>query len=272
MKYLVGLAAIAAGLVGCASTPEPAAPPPAPVAAPAEDPAVQAFELRQRDRAQQAAQQGQWAVARSTLETLVTLRPGNGEYRERLAQAQRQIDAGVAARLPAAQAAQQRGELDTAARLYLEVLALSPTQPAAAEGLRATERERNRRAVVGRFARDVMARTPQAEPRAARSADAASTDTSPSAAHLEHATLLAAQGEWDSAVRLLNERLAAQPKDSASKSLLAELYAQQAERLAANDRNAAIKLLERSVKLDPGNPALAQRLRLLRGNAAPASR
>lgn len=272
MKRLVLLGVGVACLAGCASAPEPTPPPPAPVAIPAEDPAVQGFEQRQRERALKATQLGHWAAARSAWETLIVLRPGNSEYRERLTQAQRQIDAGVAARLPAAQAAQQRGELDTAARLYLEVLALSPTQSVAAEGLRATERERNRRAVVGRFARDVMARTPQADAPAARNGDAGTTDTSASAAHLEHATFLAAQGEWEGAVRLLNERLAAQPKDSASKSLLAELYAQQAERLAATDRAAAIKLLERSVKLDPGNQAAAQRLRALRSNAAPAAR
>jgi hypothetical protein len=162
---------------------------------------------------------------------LATLRPQRGEYRSAHADVLRQIQAQVADRLPKAQAAQKRGELDSAAQQYLAILALSPDQEAAADGLRAIERERNKRNYVGKLARNTLSRrnadaAKTARPAAAKPAPKVTGDRN----EVEHASMLAAQGELDDAIALLQAHLAIQRNDAEARRMLADLQAQKAER------------------------------------------
>ena len=100
---------------------------------------------------------------------------------------------------------------------------LSPT----AEQFERRQRERARMAErQGRLAEAEMA---SAQPRGkVRSND------------LELASMLAAQGELDDAIAVLEARLAVDKRDAAARSLLAEVYYQRADRLAVSDRAGAI--------------------------------
>ena len=234
--------AAAALLAGCAGTrapapaePSPAPPPAAPSAGPDSSAAVEQFERRQRERAELANRQGRLAEARQAWEVLQVLRPGQPEIEQRLAELQRRIQAQVAERLPKAAAAHKRGELDAAAQLYLGVLALNPEHEVAADGLRSVERDRNKRHHVGKLARFTLARRPAMDPEAAaRSAAAAparpTAKTPPKATgdrnEVEHAAMLASQGELDDAIALLQAHLLVQRQDAEARRLLAELLAQ----------------------------------------------
>lgn len=151
----------AALLVGCAtpSAPPPAGAPPATAAAAAHA----GFEQRYRERAMTAARQGRLADAALAWEVLTVLRPDRRDYRDALAQTRRDIDAALAERLPRAAQAQRRGELDTATQLYLGVLALQPDSAAAADALRAIERERVSRQQLGKPSRLTLTRRAMAE-------------------------------------------------------------------------------------------------------------
>lgn len=235
--------AAAALLAGCAGTRAPAPPESTPVPPPAapttgqDTPsAVDQFERRQRERAELAHRQGRLADARQAWEVLQVLRPGQPEIEQRLAELQRRIQAQVADRMPKAAAAHKRGELDAAAQLYLGVLALNPDHEAAAEGLRGVERDRNKRHHVGKLARFTLARRPAPETEAASRNTAAAAPARPTVKtppkasgdrnEVEHAAMLASQGELDDAMALLQAHLAVQPQDAAAKRLLAELQAQ----------------------------------------------
>lgn len=230
-------------LAGCAGTRAPAPPAASPAPAPAApatshdtSSAVEQFERRQRERAELASRQGRLADARHAWEVLQVLRPGQPEIEQRLAELQRRIQAQVADRLPKAAAAHKRGELDAAAQLYLGVLALNPEHETAAEGLRSVERDRNKRHHVGKLARFTLTRRPGPEAEAASRATAAGVSARPAAKNppkatgdrndVEHAAMLASQGEHDDAMALLQSHLAVQPQDAAAKRLLAELQAQ----------------------------------------------
>lgn len=164
--------ALAAGLAllqGCASPPAPEQPatlppddPPAPqiVVLP---PEPTPWELSQRERAEVLTRQGQLAEAALVWEVLKTIRPQIGEYRKRWQALQVQIGQAVAERLQQADAANGRGQLDIAARGYLSVLALQPTNARAADSLRAIERERNKRNHLGKLTRHTLTRRAMAE-------------------------------------------------------------------------------------------------------------
>ncbi len=116
------------------------------------------FEHAQRERALAAARQGHWAEVALAWELLTVLRPGSAEYRERLAETQARIEALVSERLPRAALAAQRGDLDAAMQHYLAIVALQPGHGAAADALRALERERNRKLYLGRYSRHTLTR------------------------------------------------------------------------------------------------------------------
>ena len=116
------------------------------------------FEQRQFDHAVNLAQQKWLASAALAWEVLVVLRPDVPVYRERLADIQRQIDSAVAEKLPRAASAAQAGDIDSAARQYLAILALQPHNALAADALRALERERNKRNYLGRHSRSTITR------------------------------------------------------------------------------------------------------------------
>jgi hypothetical protein len=149
------------GLASCGSQPPaPAGPAAAPRPAPAaaatsRSDGIEAFERQQRERADTAQRQGRLADAALAWEVLTALKPQRSEYRERLAATRSQIQAAVDDRLGKAAAAQKRGELDGAVQHYLAVLALEPAHEAAADALRAIERERQKRH-AGRLARDPL--------------------------------------------------------------------------------------------------------------------
>ena len=259
-----------AALVGCASAP-PAVPPQGPVeelpqATDLSPSPPSAFEQSQRERALNLMRQRRLADAALAWEVLVVLRPGVREYRERLDETQRLIDAAVAERLPRAAQLARRGELDQASREYLAVLALQPLNEAAADALRAIERERNKRYYLGKHSRvTIMSRAKgDAEMPVSASLMALSNE-------VEHAALLAGDGEFDDAIALLERRLAAQRHDASARRLLASVYYRKAESLAPGDKRAAIEALEKSVRLDPTEPRAISRLKQLKTGAAKPS-
>ena len=108
---------------------------------------------QQRARAEQAQAQGRWADAALAWEVLSLLRPADGQARQQLGAVRQHIEQLRARHAAAARAAQQRGQLDTAQRAWLQVLALEPRDEAAAAALRQIEQERSGRAQLGRFSR-----------------------------------------------------------------------------------------------------------------------
>lgn len=273
---------------GCASNAPPTSGPsdplqdevPAPtVVLPAEP---SPYELRQRERATTLARQGRLADAALTWELLATIRPRVPEYRERLAEVQKQIDSGVAERLQRGEQAAARGQVDAAMQQFLAALALQPDNSRAADALRAVERERIKRNHLGKLSRNTLTRRAMSEaevgPNDAPVDAFAQTGPGPGAKamsteernEIEHAALLASQGEWDGAITLLERRLRANRRDVPAQQLLADVYFQKAEATAPANRSAAIALLERSVRNDPRHPRAPARLRQLRAAAAAA--
>lgn len=255
-----------ATLFGCSNT----APLPTAGTAPATmAPAVASrsgFEQDYRERASTAARQGRLADAALAWEVLTVLRPDVADYREALVDTRRQIDAGVADRWPRAVQAQRRGDLDGATQLYLSVLALQPDHAAAADALRGIERERVKRQQLGRSSRLTLTRraATEAEVMADKAAVAGGADRN----ELEHVAMLARQGEIDTAIGLLERRTAANRNDRAARELLADLYARKAEdAVVAKDSAGAIALLEKSLRLDPADTRVAERLKQLRAAA-----
>ncbi len=293
----------AALLVACASVDDGDAPPhPAPVPRPPrheppapasprglppapEAQALLTFEKSQRNAAEAAAAQQRWVDAIWAWEVVLALKPRDAQAQAQRSAAQAAVAAGVAERLPRAAQARQRGDAEAASRLYLEVLALAPGEPGAAEALREMERQRARRtaAVTARApstsaALSLAAALPprqMAPPPAAllpsHSALKPAPDPTTERADsndLEHASLLAAQGEIDAAIALLRP-LASRPRaNPAARTPLADLYWRQAERLEARgERGAAITALQRCLQLVPSHRLAAARLVVLQGGA-----
>jgi tetratricopeptide (TPR) repeat protein len=263
----LSLMATCALMFACASPPpaEPEAEPfvaaLAPVAPASPHPA---FEQRQRERALSLARQGRLADAAVAWEVLTVLRPDVADYRERLDDVNRQIDAIVAERLPRASQAARRGELDAAMQLYLGVLAVEPDHARAADALRALERERIKRNYVGKYTRFTLTR------RSISDGEMKSAPKLEERNELEHASMLAGQGDFGDAIALLERRLTANPREEATHRLLADLYFQRVQAQPGLDKATAIRWLERSVRLDPTHAAAKARLwQLKSGNATP---
>ncbi len=160
--------AVSGMLAACASSPPPGADTPATPgveSAPAVElpPQATAYELRQRERALTLARQGRLADAALVWEVLATIRPNVPEYRDRLAELRQQIDSGVSERMQRAEQAAARGQLDGATQFYLQALALQPDNLKAADGLRAVERERNKRTHLGKLSRNTLTRRAMAD-------------------------------------------------------------------------------------------------------------
>lgn len=265
-----GAALLCAALFGCASGPSTdktgvrvheAAPPAPAMAAP-----LSAYEQQQRDRALAFMRQRRLADAAIAWELLTVLRPDVAEYRERLGEAQRQIDTAVAERLPRAALAAQRGELDNATQLYLAILALQPLNEPAADALRAVERERNKRNYLGKFSRITLTQRAMAEAEMPANAGTASGGLA-GQNEVEHAALLAGDGELDDAIGLLERRLVLEPKDQAARRLLADVYYRKAESLLPRDRPGAVAVLQKSARVYPSEPRAVNRLKQLKAGA-----
>lgn len=253
-------------LAACTSVPTPpAAPPGVPAPEPAvrvpaqpDASAVSAFERQHRQKAVQAAAQGRWADAQAAWDVVLALRPQDAEASMRRREAVAAAENGVAERLPRARQAQRKGDLEGASRLYLEVLALDPWHAEAAAALRAIESERIRRSRSIAASRGLAYRAPPAPaPAPMPAAGAVRSD-------VEHAAMLSRQGEVDAAIALLQPVATARRSDPAARALMADLYLQQADRLAATDRAAAISALENSLRFAPGHPVATKQLRALR--------
>ena len=265
-------------LAGCSTpgvappSPPAAAPPPLPaVVVPRAEIRMNEFERRQQAQAGVAESQSRLADAAMAWELLTLLRPDSSTYREALARVRAKIASAVADKMAAAGAAQRRGELDLAAQAYLEALSYAPDHAAAAEALRVVERERNRRSFVGKFSRNTLTRRAVSDGEM-RYADDARPDAPLSAGegagHLEHATLLMRQGEFDSAVGLLREALRGKPGDAATKALLVEVYLQKGERTLSKDPKSAKASAEAVLQIEPRQPSALSLLK--RASAATA--
>lgn len=254
-----------------------------------------AFERQQRERAIESTRQRRLADAAFAWEVLTVLRPELPEYRERLAESQKLVDDAVADRLPRAAQAARRGDIEPATQQYLAVLALQPQNPQAADALRALERERNARQYLGRPSRITLTRRaapdgematggppPSGAVSARPSAPAllvakAPSAVSPSVAStlpgsndVEHAALLAGDGELDDAIALLERRLAAERRDTSARRLLASLYARKAEALVSSNRPAALDAVQKSLRIEPTEPRALSLLSQLKPAHAPA--
>jgi len=282
-----GLAAAAlvmtsAWLAGCASrSAAPSAAPPSsgPVRVSAGDPgaaALEAFEQRQRDAAAAATRQGLWFEAAWAWEVLLALNPRDAEITRRLAEARQAATTAAAERSARGKLALQRGDNETAVRLYIEALSFVPTHIEAGEALRAIERDRVRRQHLGQVSRYTLMRRPDtapgsAGPGAAAAATAAADAAGPASAErneVEHASMLANQGEIDGAIAVLKPIATGRQADAGARRLLADLYVKRADTLAATDRPAAIESLERALAIEPSHARAATRLKLLKDAAA----
>ena len=255
-------------LVGC-GTPPPDPNLAASSSAGASATSTAGFEQQYRDRAGNALRQGRLADAAIAWEVLTVLRPDSRDYRDALVDTRRQISAAATERLARAAQAQRRGDLDAATQGYLAVLALQPDSIAAADALRGIERERVRRQQLGRPSRLTLTRRGSESMAPSDKPVPAGVDRN----ELEHAAILARQGEIDSAIGLLERRTALDRNDRAARNLLADLYERKADdALAARDTASAITLLEKSLRLDASDMRVAERLKQLRSTAAPKPR
>lgn len=256
-----GLAAALLWLSGCSTPPTApvAATAPAVVAepAPAADPAVTRFEQQQLDAALLAQRQGRLADAALAWEVLAVLRPDNTDYRARLSEVRQAIDRGTALRMARALSSRQRGDAAGAERAYLEVLSLDPRHAAAASALREIEVERNRASVVGKFVQPPSLNGRAGNGSGPQPAARGPAMPVPVAALpvqrnlLEHASLLASQGELDSAIAMLNEAALAAPRDLELRKQLVHWLEVRGEQLTARDPKAARADFERALELDP---------------------
>lgn len=276
---------VAGWLAGCSTPgpvpPEPVAAAPAvapPAAVPRAEIRMNEFERRQQAQAGVAESQSRLADAAVAWELLTLLRPESATYRDALARVRARIASAVSEKMTAAAAAQRRGELDVAAQAYLEALSFAPDHAGAADALRAVERERNRRSFVGKFSRNTLTR------RAVTDGEMRYVDESRPGApvpggdgdgHLEHATLLMRQGEFDSAISLLRDALLSRPGDTPIKALLIDVYLQKGERALAKDRRAAKAAAEAALQLQPRHAGAVSLLQRASGaaprNVAPAA-
>ncbi len=215
--------------------------------------AAAAFEQAQRERAQTALRQGRLADAAQAWELLLIVKPQSIDYRDALAEVRGRIEAGVADRLQRAAVAQRRGDAAGAEQQFLAVLALQPENDAAAAALRAIERERNRRLYLGKPSRLTITRRPLNDLPVAAISGTDSND-------LEHATMLADQGDVDEAISVLERRIGRVPQDMATRRLLADVCYRKALTIMASDKPQAITLLRRSVLLDRNHPEAAREL------------
>ena len=215
------------------------------------------------ERALSAESRGHWAAAALAWEALTLVQPDDDAAATRLTAARQRVNQLATERLSAADAALRRGELDSAGQAYLEVLALDPTRRAAADALRQIERERNRRHVVGRFSRQSIGRRAGGDAEMAVGAESAEPSRTANSQR-EHATMLARQGDVESAIQLLRDSSSLRT-DPAHKLMLADLYVQKAESLRQRQPEAARAAVDAALAVDRRHAAaLALRQQLTR--------
>ena len=211
-------------------------------------------------RAAQAEAQGRWAQAALAWEALSVVAPTQSSALQNLLRTRRTIDTRVAEALSRAGEDRRKGDTERATRGYLLALALAPDNLAAMDALRAIERERAARSQPTRFARNALDGL----------AGAARTPSNPLSAPaesnlLEHASLMASQGEIDSAITLLRAPAQEPRADPALRRMLAELHYRRAEALLPEQPKLAVAALNECLRLDPTHSAARARLKSLGG-------
>jgi tetratricopeptide (TPR) repeat protein len=230
--------------------------------------AVERFEDQQRAQAEAAMQQRRWTDAVWAWDVLLALAPRDAKAREQRNKARVQAEAAAAERRARAQLARQKGDADGATRLYLEALAQWPDDAESANALREMERQRTRRGNVNGY------RVPGAVPARRPYPDDGKTTAAVIAGHneLEHASLLASQGDLDAAIAMLQPLSMGRRPDPAVRSRLADFYWRKAEQLAAKDPQAAIGALQRALQQAPGHPKATAKLKELKTASPTPSR
>lgn len=230
--------------------------------------AVERLEDRQRALAEAAMQQRRWADAVWAWDVVLALAPRDAKARDQRNKARVQAEAAAAERRARAQQARQKGDAEGAMRLYLEALAQWPADAESADALREMERQRTRRGNVNgyRVPGTVPARRPY--PDDARATAAVVTGHN----ELEHASLLASQGDLDAAIAMLQPLSMGRRPDPAVRSRLADFYWRKAEQVAAKDPQAAIGALQRALQLAPGHPRATAKLKELKAASPTPSR
>lgn len=257
-------------LAGCASkAPVPAteaapkAEPPVAPAAPEPDAAWPAFQHQHRTAADAAEQRGHWAQVLWHLDVLLALAPADAELQRRRTLAEQAAQAAATERQQRARQARARGDHESATRLYLEQLSLTPGDTDAADALRALERERVKRQHLGQLSRNTLTRRMGAEPAMPANGTPALGSGGSDRNELEHASLLASQGELEGAIAVLKPLVNVRRPDPAVRRLLADLYVRQADSLLPARRDAAMASLERALQADPTHARAAARLKEL---------
>jgi hypothetical protein len=224
---------LAATLAGCGSAPPRSSLPPPPAQEPTSTDPIAAFESRQVQSAEAAARQGRWTEAVWAWEVLLTLRPGRPEYITHHQQAQSQLEAALTDRLSRADAARRRGDIDAAASLYLGALALAPAHAGASDALRTLERDRVRKQHLGKLSRLALVRQASASRPPVRADGHATTKPATATGRssgdrnaVEHAAMLATQGEVGAAIALLQAHLSQRGQDAAAQKMLTDLLEQ----------------------------------------------
>jgi hypothetical protein len=269
-RLALSLAGVVLATAGCASRwatptiegPTASAPTASPVSPPlvTRPAVVSEFEARHRDAVENASQANRWAEVIWSLDVLQALRPDDTSLPLRRQQAEQAAQALVTERLRQAKQAQQRGDAEAAQRNYLDVLALQPAAASqadaaqAVDGLRQLERERVTRQHLGVSARSTFTRAPLLASRSNGKTG------SPGRNDVEHASLLAAQGDVNGAISLLKPVAATSGNDAGARRLLGDLYLRQADALWPQQRTAAITAAESGVLADPSNKTLRERL------------
>ena len=81
--------------------------------------------------------------------------------------------------------------------------------------------------------------------------------------HVKHIAMLAAQGELDEPIRLLERRAPQDRNDPSAKRLLADLYVRKAEKISTIDKSGAVMLLQKCLRVDPKNARATALMRQL---------
>ncbi len=224
------------------------------------------FAQQHRSAAESAEQLGHWAQVLWHLDVLLALTPADAELQRRRTQAELASRSLATDRQQRARLARTRGDLEGATRLYLEALAMAPGDAESAEALRGLERERVRRQHLGQLSRNTLTRRMGSEPTMVNNGLPPLSSGGPGRNELEHASLLASQGEVDGAIVVLRPLLASRPTDPAVRRLLADLYYRQAEALLPARRDAAIAALENAVQADAAHARASARLKELKAD------
>ena len=288
-----------------AADPEPeppsqAPPTPPPVTSTAPDQHAE-FAQQHRLAARKAQQLKHWADAAWHWDVLLALDPQDAEASDQHQLAQDAAKAEIAVRLPKAQAAQQRGDMDAAKRLYLDVLLRDPHHIEAAEALRRIERARTRQGVVmgsfgGYSARQARQPEPALPPnptspessasgklavrtdgkatsgnRMPPTAKSAVADGDGRQAPLARAERLMSEGDWSGAIALLKPVATGPQALPGARARLAAAYLGRARPMEAIDTVNAEADLRAALALQPNSREAKARLARLQASGRQAT-